>query len=381
MMSGQAFAEQMAGLQFETGQIDAELAKELRNETSQAFGKVDRWGLIGFKSARAKMNPVTRDCFTADCLTKAGTAIGATTGLSVDMSGEAEIYNWTITIWDLRSGEKLASEQGSCELCGDTEVKRTFRSSMVGVLSGTSSDGQPNEQTGEPSGQQPSAQPPGPGQISLRVSTVPSDAKIYIDDQLAGEGDVTRSIGAGTHAVRFQREGYRGLTETVAVGEDTDGPILLRVHLSRTDPEAVAVATGSGAIDRIGETRTTYGWVATGAGAALLGTSIYLTAIDGQTTCEDSVPTAQCEQVYATGGAGLTMGILGTALVTSGVTLLSWDFLAGEADDLDEQDPTPSDDEFPDDGSEDGRGDAGGTVSISPLVSPDSAGVFLRGTF
>jgi hypothetical protein len=378
IMSGQAFAEQMAGLKFETGQIDAELVDGLRQETSQAFDQVDRWSFIGFQSARGKMNPVTRDCFTADCLTKAGTAVGAPAGLSIEMSGEAEIYNWTITIWDLRSGEKVKTEQGACELCGHTEVLRTFGSSLKAALTGTALSGQPDAQAQPTQPTQSDAQPPSPGQVSLRVSTVPGDAKIYINDQLAGEGEVTRNIGAGTHEVRFQREGYGGLTETIAVNENTDGPILLRVHLSRTDPEAVAVGGSVGAIDRLGEARTTYGWVATGTGAVLLGTGMYLTAIDGETTCDSSVPTAQCDEVYATGGAGLTMGILGTALVTGGVAFLTWDLLAGESnteDEIDEENVAPTEDEFPDDVDEPG------TVSISPLVGPDSAGVFLRGTF
>jgi hypothetical protein len=372
-MSGQAFAEQVAGLKFETGQIDSDLADELRAQVGEAFEGVDRWSFVEFRTARAKMNPITRDCFTSDCLTKAGTAVGAPAGLSIKISGEAEIYDWTIKIWDLREGKKLQTEEGACELCGDTEVKRTFLASLKSALVSTALPGQADAPPRQDAPPAQDTQPPGPGQVSLRISAVPEDAEIYINDQFAGEGEVTRNVGAGTHEVGFQREGYGGLTETVVVNEETDGPVLLRVHLSRTDPETVTLSSGTGAIDRLGESRTTFGWIATGTGAVLLGTGIYLTSIDGETSCDDNVAPTQCPEVYATGGAGMTMGVLGTALLTSGVGLLTWEILAGETSEVeaDEQELGPADEEM----------QGPGSVSVSPIFGPDAAGVFLRATF
>lgn len=366
----EAHAEQMAGLKFETGQLDADLAGALEKEVGKAFGSVDRWSFISFATARGKMNPVTRDCFTKDCLTKASKAVGAPAGLSVDISGEAEIYDWTIEIWDLRTGEKLKTETDTCELCGHAEVQRTFRASVKAALIGTalSGDGDADAQAQKPRRRIQ----PGAGEVALRVSVIPADAEIYVDDQLAGEGEVTRAVGAGTHEVRFQKEGYGGLTERVVVNEETDGPIILRVHMSRTDPEAVEVATGVGPIDRLGPARTTYGAIATGAGAVLLGTGIYLVAIDGDTACDEGVPDIECPEVYATGGAGMTMGVVGTALLTGGVTLLSWELLAGDADtdEADQEEIEPTAEEEP-----------ARTMSLSPAVGPDGAGVLLRGTF
>ena len=372
--SSEAHAEQMAGLKFETGQIDADLTDNLKQEVDQAFDSVDRWSFIPFGTARAKMNPVTRDCFTKDCLTKAGDAVGAPAGLSVEMSGEAEIYDWTIEIWDLRTGEKLETQTGACELCGHAEVRRNFRASVKAALIGTALPGgaDSEEQAGQPRRRiQPEADA---GQVPLRVSVMPADAKIYVNDQLAGEGDVTRAVGPGTHQVRFQKEGYGGLTERIIVDENTDGPIVLRVHLSRTDPEAVEVPVGVGPIDRLGAERTTYGAIATGAGALLLGTGIYLVSIDGETACDDGVADAECPEVYATGGAGMTMGIVGTALVTGGVTLLTWEILAGDADTdtdaADGEEIEPAAKKAP-----------ARSMSLSPAVGADGAGVLLRGTF
>lgn len=375
LTSTPAAAQEMAGLRFETGQVDPNLADGLQSEVGKAFDSVDRWSFIDFDRARSKMDPVTRDCFTADCLTKAGQAIGAPAGLDVQMSGEAEIYDWTIQIWDLRSGDKLKTEEGTCELCGEAEVKRTFRSSLQAALIGTALPGG-SQAGGSQAGGQAAAPQPGAGQIPLRISVIPADAEIYVDDQRAGQGEVTRAVGPGSHEVRFHKEGYQGLTEQVMVNEGTDGPVLLRVHLSRTDPEAVQVSSGVGPIDRMGSSRKVYGLIGVGAGAALLGTGIYLTAIDGNTACDAGVPDSECPDVYATAGAGMTMGVVGTALITGGVTLLTWESLAGETT---EEEVPPSDqpaDEAPPAGEADEAG-----VSLSPTVGAHGAGVLLHGRF
>ncbi len=372
-----AEAAQMAGLKFEAGKISPNLVKGLHGEVAKAFDSVDRWSFIGFDKARGKMAPITRDCFTGDCLTKAGKAIGAPAGLSIEMSGEAEIYNWTIQMYDLRSGKKLNTEKGSCELCGEAEVKRTFRSSLKAALIGTALPGAAQASASPKGGTKAKpAGPPPAGSVPLRISVIPADAQIYVDDQPAGQGEVTRAVGPGSHEVRFHKEGYQGLKEQVMVNEGTKGPVLLRVHMSRTDPEAVAVTTGVGPIDRLGSARKTYGLIGVVAGAALLGTGIYLTAIDGETACASGVPAAQCPDVYATGGAGMTLGVAGTVLLTGGVTLLSWNALAGGSTPAAD---TPAD--APTDMPKAGGKADDPAVSLSPMVGSDGGGLLLHGRF
>jgi hypothetical protein len=362
-----ASAEDVAGLSFETGELDSELAEALEETAVKAADSVGKWTLIGFETARAKMSPVTRDCFTEDCLTKAGTAIGAPAGLSIELSGEAQIYEWTVNVWDLRSGKKLNSAEGDCQLCGRAEVERTFEASVRKALSGA------DLPSVKPATSRKAApdKPDDGGSVALRVSVVPEDAEIYVNDQLAGTGEVDRGVGPGTHEVRFKKDGYRSLKETVIVNEDTDGPVVLRVHLSSADPQAVRVPSGEGSVDRLGPSRSTYGWLATGTGAAFLGTGIVLTAMDGNTTCADDVPEPECPEVYATGAAGLTFGILGSALLTGGVTLLTWDHLAGAPVDdpvSDEDEPAP-------------ETEPAASMSIGPSVGADGAGLLLQGKF
>lgn len=364
---GEASAEDMAGLKFDTGSIDSELEGQLQSAMKSAFDSVDRWSLIDFSSARGKMAPLTRDCFTQDCLTKAGEALGASAGMSVELSGEAEIYEWTITVWNLRSGKKLTSEEGNCELCGRAEVQRNFESSIKSVLAATAlPERRRARQPEEPpnTGDSDKADDAAGDGVALQISVVPSDAEIHINDQRAGKGEVNRTVGPGSHEVRFRKEGYRGLNETVVIDENSDAPVVLRVHLSKTDPEAVRVPVGQGPIDRLGAKRTTYGLIGAGSGAVLLATGIVLTSMDGEAACGDGRPITECEEIYATGGAGMTLGVLGTALLTGGVTLLSWELLGGEYDD-----------------TAAGSVEEPATMSISPAVTSDSGGLLLRGQF
>ncbi len=362
---GEASAEDMAGLKFDTDSIDSELEGQLQSAMTSAFDSVDRWSLIDFSSARGKMAPLTRDCFTQDCLTKAGKTLGASAGMSVELSGEAEIYEWTISVWDLRSGKKLTSQEGNCELCGRAEVQRTFESSVKSILAATAlPERRRARRTEKPAQADQTDEADADNGVALRISVVPSDAEIHINDQRAGQGEVDRTVGPGSHEVRFRKEGYRGLNETVVIDENSDAPVVLRVHLSKTDPEAVRVPVGQGPVDRLGAKRTTYGLIGAGSGVALLATGIVLTSMDGEAACSDGRPITECEEIYATGGAGMTLGIVGTALLTGGVTLLSWELLGGEYDD-----------------TAAGSVEEPATMSISPSVTSDSGGLLLRGQF
>ena len=373
-------ADPVAGLRFDTGaEMDANVVSAVEAAVSEAFGSVDRWSLIPFDDARSKLDAQTRDCFTSDCLTSAGTTVGAPAGISVEISGEAQIYNWTVQLWDLRTGEKLNEQKGNCELCGRAEVKRTFRESVKALLIGTSL---PSAAEAKGTKTDTGTTEPGDGEVAVRISVVPKDANILVGGNKIGEGDVTEALGPGEHQIRFKREGYQGFNETLIVNENTRGPILLRVHMSRTDPETVEVGGSTGPIDRLGKgKRTLYGGIATGAGVILLGTGIYLESIDGEPTCDDR-PASQCPEVYATGGAAMTTGILGGVALTGGVTLLIWEALAGSSsDDSDDSESQPEPSETPDDDSSEGEPSVSLSPSVAPMGAGGGTGVVIHGRF
>lgn len=341
-----AFADTMAGLQIEIGpSIDALVRTELESAIDETLQSVSSWKWIGEQAARNRMNPVVRDCFTDDCLKKAGTTVGAEAGLRVQISGESQIYDWTVEIYDLRDGQLLTSKKGACELCGRTEVVREFKESLRTAVVATTLpqrptktppvvtkpvDEKPAETTEErPPVQTPSADPT-EGLVVLDISVEPADATISIGDQVLGTGNAAISLEPGTHAFRFKREGYQGIEETFVVGPQTSQRAFMRVHLSRTDPEAVTQVV-DGPIDRLGKQRTTYGLVALGTGAGFLVAGAWLNHLDGRSAC-DSGTLQECPEVYATGGAAFATTLIGATFVTAGGALLAWELLAGSSD-------------------------------------------------
>lgn len=366
--SAAAQEQVVAGLKFDAAEVDARLKDELTRAVGQAVQDASA-RFIDFSTAHNKMNPVTRNCYTSDCLTKIGAALGAARGLSIEMSGEAEIYQWTAQLWDLQQGQMLASRSESCELCGNAEVARKFKTTLKTVLE-TSAPQAGGVVAGGASDAAADTYP------VLHVAVLPEDAEIYINDQRIGEGTVTVRLAPGTHDVRVHMEGHRDVIERVLVNEDTRGPIVLRVHLTSTNPLLVEGAGREGPIDRLGSTRTILGWTGVGVGVLAIGTGIYLTAIDGDPACDASVPLLACPDVYATAGAGLTMGVLGAALLTGGVTLLSWDLLAGAPQKSSDAQAAPREQ------APEARAlRPAPTLSLSPTLGIDSAGVLLRGSF
>ncbi|TDP73895.1 PEGA domain-containing protein [Bradymonas sediminis] len=356
----EAKATTMAGLKFDSHGMKANLDTRLRDGIKEVFGEIPLT-LVDFKDVSRAIDPVTQDCFTADCLQKIGPKVGAPLGLSVEIDGENEIYAWTFTTWDLKAGRKIHSTQDTCELCGDRELAQAFSASLKEML-----------ENGPPAGGEEPFELE-PGQVLMQVNVLPEQADIYFDGELVGQGYVVLAVDTGEHELQIRMDGYRDIQERILMNEDTTGPVLFRYHLTSTNPAVVEVPPTVGPIDRLGaDTRFTLGLVGVGVGVVALGTGIYLTAIDGEVACDAGVPAATCPDVYATAGGGMVMGVLGTALLTGGVTLLSWELLAGSSELEENLDPdAPETDAAP----------AGPSVSVSPAVGSNGGGLVFRGSF
>lgn len=350
----------MLGLKFDTGNIDSKLDEKLRQGVSDVLADTPL-RFVDFETVRESIEPVTKDCFSQDCLQNIATKMDAPLGLRVEMTGENEIYVWTIETWDLKAGKRIDSTKTTCELCGESEVTQSFSASLEKMLN----NGPPQNGAG--------AQAIGEGQVVLQVSVVPSGAEILLDGEVAGKGDVTVGVEPGEHDVHIRMDGYRDIKEHILVNDQTTGPILFRYHLTNTDAEVVQVPPTVGPIDRLGENgRLIVGLAGVGVGTLALGTGIYLTAIDGDPSCSDGVPVTACPDVYATGGGGLVLGALGGALMAGGVTLLSWEVLAGS--------PSDADTAVPDSPASDAPAE-GASVSVGPAVGSDGGGFVLSGSF
>lgn len=348
------------GLEFESSDMEQGLVNDLEKATVAAFEGAEGWDFVGFARARAELESEQKGCYSEECLIEIGEKFAAKRALSVEVSGAAEVYKWTFKIWDLEDGARIDTQVGACELCGKAELGEAFEQSVRGAAQTLIS--------GEAAGSEEE------GQVLLHITALPEDAEIIINDEPVGAGEVTLPVLPGAYDVHVHKEGYRDMIERVIVSREGGGPVVLRVYLTPSDPALVAPTEGP--IDRLGSTRTTLGLVGVGVGIASLGVGIYLTAIDGNPACDDNTPSSACPDVYATAGGGLAMGVLGTALITGGAGLLSWELLRGRSGEEEQIEAAETDEE-----GEAARLNRGSTLSLNPAASGDGAGLFLRGAF
>jgi hypothetical protein len=138
LWSTAASAETVAGLEMDIGaDVDARLRAEIAAATGEAINALGGYSYIATEDARKRVSSVVRGCFTADCLKQAGRALEARLGLSVKISGEAQIYDWKLELYDLATGTSLNTKTGTCELCGRAEVVRNYSGSVTALMKET----------------------------------------------------------------------------------------------------------------------------------------------------------------------------------------------------------------------------------------------------
>ena len=62
----------------------------------------------------------------------------------------------------------------------------------------------------------------------ITISTDPSDAQIYIDDEYIKDGKVSKSLTLGTHKLKITKSGYQGIERTIEVVEDKEYKFILQ---------------------------------------------------------------------------------------------------------------------------------------------------------
>lgn len=382
-----ASAHIMAGLELNIGEsVDANVRDDVEAAVEIGVELEGKFDLIPTSRARRDINPVARDCYTGDCLRKAGEDTGAVAGIRIRFSGEAQIYDWTIETYDLRTGKLLVSDKGACELCGRAEVKRTFQRSVTTVVGKTritsskpvaTKTTKEEPKTTEPKTTEPeteTSEPVDSGTTTLgepqqgrqgarvEISVQPSDTEIFLEGESLGTGDRSIQLEPGSYELRFQREGYQGFKESVLVQDKEAETLTMRVHLSKTDPDPVVVQSGGGLVDELSSSdRVVYGTISAVTGGVVLTIGLFLATLDGEPAC-GSGSYRECPDLWDTEGVAITSAVVGTGLIIGGIGLLAWDFLAGGMDEVDDKK------------SEEG-------VNVTPSVGTDSVGLQLFGRF
>lgn len=371
-----AWADTLAGLQlkFAPG-TDVDVQSDIRNLIEKGVSSNSRFKFQTFTAARAKLKPVVRDCFTNDCLSKAGSATKASFGLRVNFSGEAQIYDWSIDVYDLNRGKIAKSVKGSCELCGRAEVGRTFKATFSDALNGVPKKKTSQTTVVEKPKEDPKKDPdpvvdrdPDPDPVvdtprvtvtEVRIDVEPPDAIIMMNGTEVGRGSTTLELSPGSYELQFKREGYQGFKEAVVVGQAEATKTKLRVHMSKTDPDPVIMQSGEGMVDRL-DNRALWGGISLATGGILLVTGIILSSVDGQPTCAEGT-FQECPSVYATGTGGILLTTAGAALATAGAGLLLWKVLSGAPEEVKET--------------------TDGATTIAPTIHSGYGGVSVRGSF
>lgn len=383
--SASASAQDMAGLEVDIGSsVDANVRSDVEEAIESGVESTGRFEYIPAPKARSQINPVARDCYTGDCLKKAGDNTGAEAGIRVRFSGEAQIYDWTVETYDLRNGKLLVSDKGACELCGRAEVKRTFQKSVSSTVGKTrvstpkpkavatkpkpesepTADEPDDDTAGKPSKPTTTVSGADEGRTGARVevSVQPPDTEIFLEGESLGTGDRSIELEPGSYQLRFAREGYQGFKESIMVQDQQAETLTMRVHLSKTDPDPVVVESGGGLVDELQPSdRVVYGTISAATGAVILGIGLWLATLDGEPACGDGAY-RECPDLWDTDGIAITSAVVGTGLIIGGISLLAWDFLAGGPEAVEEE-----------------KNEEG--VSVTPSVGADSVGLQVLGRF
>jgi hypothetical protein len=179
------------------------------------------------------------------------------------------------------TGEIVNAEE-VCELCGIAELSETV-AALAGRL------GQRLALTREPA--------------TLEIESKPRGAAVAVDGTLVGVTPLRTEVEAGTHTIEVSKSGYRSDSRTF----EAEGGATERFSLTLTG----------------GTYKRWVPWAALAGGLAGIGVGAGLIVIDGREIERDCNPDAdgRCQYLHQTLAGGVTMTILGTALVVTGVTL------------------------------------------------------------
>lgn len=297
------------------------------------------------------------ECRGGDCAIAIGFAVSASVAVASQVYAEAEIYDFTVRVFDLNTGETLVTQTGDCTFCPIAEALDAFAFTAEAAIGAVGTMPEPSpgptpapeeptidplpepvaEPTPEPEPEpEPEPVPPAPafatGDIGFDVSAVPDTSTISINGEPVGTGRVRLDLAAQDLLVEFAAAGHEPHSEDVSLRDSMTGPIYLRVVLS---PTVQLVQTPTQRQPRADDTSSpdhrALGGVLLGTGIAAAAGGIVLLALDGDTTCTNG-PASLCEEVweFTPGGAALTA--VGGISVGTGIGLLVSSLRRGGAD-------------------------------------------------
>ena len=278
-------------------------------------------------------------CDGGDCIIAIGLTVPASVAVLTEVYAEAEIYDYTIRVFDLTSGETLVTQTGDCTFCPIAEATESLGFTAEAALGAVDpmpeptrgSEPEPEDPLAvepDPEEVEPEPETPGPafieGDIRFNVSVVPETAVITINGVAQGEGRVSVDMAAQGFTIGVTDAGYQDYTDDITLRESMVGPIFLRVVMSPDAPIAAVIEpapprrTSSAGP---GFNTTAVGGTLIGVGLATAVGGITLLSLDGNTTCTDG-PSELCRDVWEFTAGGATMTTLGGIALGTGIGVL-----------------------------------------------------------
>ena len=306
-------------------------------------------------------------CAEASCAAAAGAAVSASAAISARVNDEAEIFDFTVSVFSAVDGKLLVAEKGECTFCNMQEAATAFRATAktalgkVGTLP-TATVGKivapapvvavvtppPAPTPVSPVVAAPAPKPAAPvvaapapapkpapvvaasapvaaapaaelerldawmkGDKKVTIAATPATASVQINGQMIGTGTAAIQAAPQKLEVTVVAPGYTTYTERLELLSAAPG-LDLRIALASESAGGVDLETR--------QFRRSAGWVSTSLGLIGAITGAALLARDGEPNCAGA--SSQCAEIYDLGGAGGMLTALGGIAFGTGVTLL-----------------------------------------------------------
>lgn len=271
-----------------TGSQDAGLAVRIRGYLQSGLAR----GAFALVDVAEVERLAGGSCEAGECLAGLGKGTGATFALRARVTVNDRDYVIRLELLRIEGGVAVATSEEHCDLCGRGEVgtlvetqAALLRHKLEDLIQG----------------------PP-----MLVLTSQPSGALVYIDDELVGQTPLERTSIAGTHNIRVVLAGYvpevRQLVLATGVREAIEVPL-------RRSPRALR--------------RRSLGWAGVGLGIPAVAAGVVLLVLDGREIRSDCSAgdrnqdvSGRCRYLHDTDWGGAVALAAGAALIAVGATLL-----------------------------------------------------------
>ena len=355
-----------------TGEVPAADEKLFREALASEAASIWK-GSAKNEAATSALLGSGANCAEASCAAAAGAAVPASAAISARINDEAEIFDFTVSVFSAVDGKLIVAEKGECTFCSMQEASTAFRATAktalgkVGTLP-TATAGKvvapapvvaaapapviaaapvvaapaptpkPAPVVAAPA---PTPKPapvvaapapvvaaPAPvaaapaaglerldawmkGDKKVTIAATPAAASVQINGQMIGTGTASIEAAPQKLEVTVVAPGYTTYTERLELLSAAPG-LDLRIALASESAGGVDLETR--------QFRRSAGWVSTSLGLIGAITGAALLARDGEPNCAGA--SSQCAEIYDLGGAGGMLTTLGGIAFGTGVTLL-----------------------------------------------------------